>query len=482
MAKIFIVDEGVGAEFIAAIQSYYSRDPGSAYQHVQKALKEDPKEFLRKFYKKGYAHKSIAQNATITIFIEGVSILFPKALQDSPWYNGQEASTRYINFKEQGFANPLETTEAQYCLSDIVQLAKENVLESLLEWLNVNASIQITLDEHSNEAVEEIKNDWMNFYSDHFQAVSNMLVEQIPRKEDQKESQYKTAIYSRTCDILRAFLPAGMKTLLSWHTTLDHANDILKVMKYHPATEIQAVFRSILKALVQKYPETFIEETSDELEAHYALLAEEVAYYEPEDWDIPPKEVRFDLNKFDRKKLERFKKILQTRPKYGLAHRILGRAGLINIKYLQDYGSVRDTLRHRLGINQVPLLTTKYGFEEWYLDQLPSGLREKAIILIECQEKKIAALGEKLSRHDLQYVIPLGYRAPLEHDWPFNQLIYVPELRTGPTVHPTVQRPQRAIANYVREEFGDILGEAYYPSAGDGSFSYRRGEQTMLKD
>jgi len=62
--------------------------------------------FMSKFYV-GYGHKSIGDCGSITLFIEGVSMLGAKAIQDTKLYNGQEASTRYIDFSKQPILNPL---------------------------------------------------------------------------------------------------------------------------------------------------------------------------------------------------------------------------------------------------------------------------------------------------------------------------------------------------------------------------------------
>jgi thymidylate synthase ThyX len=45
----------------------------------------------------GYGHASIADCGSTTIFIEGISILADKAIQDWQLYSGQETSTRYID-------------------------------------------------------------------------------------------------------------------------------------------------------------------------------------------------------------------------------------------------------------------------------------------------------------------------------------------------------------------------------------------------
>jgi len=52
--------------------------------------------------------------------------------------------------------------------------------------------------------------------------------------------------------------------------------------------------------------------------------------------------------------------------------------GQCTFKFLLDFGSFRDLQRHRNGETLMPLLTTKFGFYQWYLDQLPEDLQIKA--------------------------------------------------------------------------------------------------------
>ena len=64
----------------------------------------------------GYGHKSIGDCGTITLFIEGISMLAAKAIQDWPLYSGQEASTRYVDFSTQAFIDPVATKDSQEIL------------------------------------------------------------------------------------------------------------------------------------------------------------------------------------------------------------------------------------------------------------------------------------------------------------------------------------------------------------------------------
>ncbi|MBP7885124.1 hypothetical protein KAZ93_03095 [Patescibacteria group bacterium] len=54
-------------------------------------------------------------------------MLGAKAIQDSKLYNGQEASTRYVDFSQQPMINPLGTTEG----NDILESQREFYLSLL---------------------------------------------------------------------------------------------------------------------------------------------------------------------------------------------------------------------------------------------------------------------------------------------------------------------------------------------------------------
>src|SRR5688500_9259492 len=105
--EIYVYDE-FDPESIAMMQALYSRSPKSVTDHVNKVREVGPGKFMAQFYV-GYGHKSIGDCGTTTLFFENVSLLAAKAIQDWPLYNGQEASTRYLDFSKQKVLNPLGT-------------------------------------------------------------------------------------------------------------------------------------------------------------------------------------------------------------------------------------------------------------------------------------------------------------------------------------------------------------------------------------
>ncbi|MCI5138224.1 MAG: hypothetical protein D3922_07370, partial [Candidatus Electrothrix sp. AR1] len=93
MMKIFINDE-FDPESSAMMQALYSRSSSSVENHIEQVRKTGSSNFMKSYYV-GYGHASIGDCGTTTLFIESVSILAAKAIQDNPLYSGQETSTRY---------------------------------------------------------------------------------------------------------------------------------------------------------------------------------------------------------------------------------------------------------------------------------------------------------------------------------------------------------------------------------------------------
>jgi thymidylate synthase ThyX len=108
--NIFLLNTSahIDAEAEAMLQALHSRSTGGLLEHLKVLEKRGAANFMSQFYV-GYGHKSIGDCGSMTIFVEGCSMLAAKAIQDSKLYNGQEASTRYIDFSKQAMVNPLHT-------------------------------------------------------------------------------------------------------------------------------------------------------------------------------------------------------------------------------------------------------------------------------------------------------------------------------------------------------------------------------------
>src|SRR5437763_1144731 len=102
--RISVHDE-FGPETAAMLQALYSRSSASVSTHIERVA-SGSSNFMESYYV-GYGHASIGDCGFTTIFVEDVSLLACKAIQDTPLFSGQETSTRYIDFSSQRIVDPV---------------------------------------------------------------------------------------------------------------------------------------------------------------------------------------------------------------------------------------------------------------------------------------------------------------------------------------------------------------------------------------
>lgn len=405
--KIFVYDE-FNPEDTAMMQALYSRSPASVTEHVEQVRRTGSGKFMEKFYV-GYGHASIADCGSTTIFIEGVSMLVAKAVQDWPLYSGQETSSRYIDMSRQAIIDPVDT------------LLSRTVLDS-----------------------------WMKFYTNSQTAVADHLREKYPRRPDEDKAVYERAIKARSFDILRGFLPAGVTTQLSWHTNLRQAWDRLALLRYWPLPEVREAARAIHDRLRAKYPSSFNHQLYDQQEQYWKFLGCKHTFYLEKKYlgDFHA------VTNIKRPPLLRYKDILAKRPpKTNLPH-FLSQLGNCTFDFLLDFGSFRDIHRHRNGVCRMPLLTTRFGFNDWYLDQLPITLAREARALI--REQKLAIAKFKTTPELAQYYIAMGFNVSCRVSYGLPATVYVVELRSGKMVHPTLRRVAHRMDRFLRRKFPEL--------------------------
>lgn len=390
MANIFIYDE-FNPEDAAMMQALYSRSPKSVTEHVEKVKASGSGKFMETFYV-GYGHASIADCGSTTIFIESVSILGDKAIQDWQLYSGQETSTRYIDMGKQAIIDPLAIPESK-----------------------------------------SILDNWMNFYISNQEKIQQHLRSKYPRQENEDEGVYLKAIKARGFDIMRGFLPAGITTQLSWHTNLRQAWDHLALLRYHPLPEVQEIAQNILSKLKEKYSHSFSHQLYETQEQYREETTKKYTYFAPE------KTSEFTVTStINPEELKKYQTAIDNRPLKTSLPNILGDLGTLTFKFPLDFGSFRDLQRHRSGLCRMPLLTTELGFNSWYLEQLPTDLRQAADKLIQEQTAAINSLDA--SPEIKQYYIALGFNVACHFTFPLPAAIYTTEMRSNRTVHPSLRK------------------------------------------
>ena len=433
--KIVIIDPGavLTAEATAMLQALHSRSTGGVDEHLKVLAEKGADKFMSTYYV-GYGHKSIGDCGSAVVFIEGVSMLAAKAIQDSKLYNGQEASTRYIDFAAQAFLNPLGST-----------------------------------------AGAEILGSWRTFY---LKAVTEMKVAlpaRYPIGDNEKEATYDKAIAARAFDICRGFLPAGASTNLAWSGTLRQFADRVQQLRHHPLPEVQDIANVLEDALIATYPNSFDKEKK-RYEATEAYIGKAMTNYYYHNPNTPDMELVRDG--IDKSAFIPYRDLLANRPAKTELPKWLGAYGEAAFAFTLDFGSFRDIQRHRAVTQRMPLLTADLGFNEWYLSQLTPTLRVEAEALISQQEASVTTLIDDVTLR--QYYLPMGYNISnyLSGDLP--ALAYLIEIRATSMVHPTLSAKAVQMARILTNNYGE-LGLVLHLDPDPGRFNVKRGEHDIVK-
>ncbi len=424
---IFVIDD-LPPEDLAMLQSLYSRDPRTVTVHLDAVKKAGPGKFMAQYYV-GYGHKSIGDCGTTSLFIEHVSMLAAKAIQQFPLYNGQEASTRYLDMSAQPLMNPLGTQEGA-----------------------------------------DIQNAWMALYKDTLEQLIPWLKEKHPLAEGQEAKVWEKAIKARAFDISRCLLPAGCTTYVAWHTNLRQAADQLKSLRHYPLAEVRSIADILTAKLKEKYPSSFSHKTYPDDEA-YVQAARDLMTYADEDISEFSGESRLDMAG-----LKKYASLLESRPAKSELPSELRKFGDIRFKFLLDFGSYRDLQRHRSMAHIMPLLTTQHGFHPWYLQEMPEEYRTELAGKIEALAIRVNALSA--TDADRQYYIAMGYRVACDLSCSLPSAVYIAELRSGQTVHSTLRVVAQAMGNWIRK---NVLGTVMHHDESPDAWSIKRGSHDITK-
>lgn len=414
----------------AMLQALHSRSTGGIKHHLKILKEKGAENFMEQFYV-GFGHKSIGDCGSATVFVEGISMLAAKAIQDWRLYSGQEASTRYVDFSKQLFLNPAKTKKG------------EKILEN---WREFYLKLQKPLQEH-------LKNKY-------------------PKQKGEKEGVYEKAIVARAFDTTRAWLPAGAITNVAWRMNFRQFADEMMMLRHHPLAEVRDIAEKTERALQKIYSSSFGHKRYPKTEKYNEILMKKNYYLE----NTKVKDFEMLFNKVDKNLLKKYKTILKQRPEKTELPNTISECGAVGYEFLLDFGSFRDLQRHRAVAQRMPLLTFQHKFNEWYLTELPSDLEKEARKFLREQIGKIKKL--KVDKFERQYYIPMGYQVPCRVVGDLKALVYLVELRSTRFVHPTLVKQMLKMIVSLKRLFtkdGLILHIDETP----GKFDVGRGEQDI---
>ena len=449
----------------AMLQALYSRSADSVLKHLERLKEVGSGKFMEQYYV-GYGHNSIADCGFITVYFEGISMLAAKAIEDSPLFNGQESSSRYIDWSEQPFFNP-------YTNSANEELAEE---------------AEILLDEIRK------------FYVGSIKPVKDHLMVNFPKDAEASEAVYARTINAKTFDIMRGFLPCGAVTNVAWTTSLRKAREHLDLLKMHPLAEVRSIASISYAKLTESYPSSFpITESDSSKEASEYKFSYFNFYAERPVQNDANYYIR-NVEKPDVYCMEGEPGMMEKRPPRTTFHKheITARLRRFDVFSEIDFGSFRDLQRHRGGYCSMPLVDNSLGFHQWYYDQLPDEVKANANDLMDSiskfmtltvpednplrteEEMMKARTDNYVAKLKNQYVLPMGTIVPVVLSYDLPQMAYVMELRTGQTVHPTLRKYFQDIFQDI-DKMGNAANSYLCPNMTPDEFGLKRGTQDIIK-
>jgi hypothetical protein len=161
--------------------------------------------------------------------------------------------------------------------------------------------------------------------------------------------------------------------------------------------------------------------------------------------------------------------LMRSRPKYTPLHRNFEELGSYIFAFLLDFGSYRDIQRHRNCILSMPMLTYA-KFHPWYFERYSLELQSKITVLLESIRTEYAVSAET------QYILPMGCVVECILISSLPQTVYLAELRSGTTVHPTLRPIAQSMGDVIIEGFPGI---SLHVNRDESEFNIKRGEQTI---
>lgn len=437
--KLGITDH-LDPEVQAMLIAMYSRSYAPIESRIPNSTEssEEHKKKLGKYYV-DWGHKAVGQLGYTTVWIEGVSQLAAKAIENHPLFNGQESSTRYMDFSNQVFIS--ENTG--------ISLWQETFRKFYINTLPL--------------VVDKIKEEFP--FENNFKP---LLI--VDNDYNKNKTKWENTVKARAFDICRGLLPAGITTNVGFLGTFDTINDHFGEMLYHPSIEMRDIAKTVLTQLKEKYKYGAF--SIEKLISNFSYVSDDF-FYDNEKVDL------FDVIDFEYFPTDNIsdsvKKLLAERNKFDKLPSF--QSNKINLKFkgLLDFGSYRDLHRHRNGKISMNMLTTEYGFENFYSDNLPEQVKVNLKVLLNNFENWYNS--SDLDPVIKQYAVPMGYRVPTTYTADINQIIYIIELRSGKTVHQTLRK---FIHKWVRAIENNFQYDVkLYPDMDIDNFTLKRGEQTL---
>lgn len=402
----------------AMIQAMYSRSPAPVRVHLEKMRKVGSGNFMNQYYI-GYGHESIGELGEVSIFLEGVSMAAAKAIQDNELYRGQECSTRYIDFSNQPFYCPEEpTTEGmahrkRHSFMEGWRKLYLKALPLVEDWVRKNYPIDFVLPEDKWHLV----------------------------------SMYDKTVKAITFDTCRGLLPIGATTSVAWSGDLRTIATHCQQLMLHPLAEAKNLAIQLYAKLRDKYPNSF----DGQFDIQDFVFVQNCVntYHTRDQYNFSPRieiTYRYDDDSWTKTDPRFFNRAnIKFMPKE------LRYAAQFSIQDEIDFASYRDLQRHRHGYMAAAI--PHHGGapnHQWYVDRFFKADKELGDEILSYDLKVMKYVNDgNIAYPDHQYMMPMMKLVHTDVHWNLHQTIYVHNLRSNVSVHPTLRANVKRSADII---------------------------------
>ncbi len=434
-----------------------------------------------------YGDDSIAQMAGAHLFLENVSQIATKTLEDFRiGFAPLEKSTRYVAFNTKIGGN-------WQCFID-PDLAKSSYGAEYKRLVNLLFSC----------------------YSDSLEPLCKILRKKFVQDKDQSDRAYRETINAKAYDVLRAYLPAGTLTNVGFFGVGQAFEYVITKCLASPLWEIRELGHAAQKELMQVIPsmvdrpttprgkiyQKYVFKTEKALEQMSEKYLGKVKAEEPKEvelveWDEDAENriVASLLYKYSRLShsqiKEEVRKLSSAQKSIIIKKAVSGRGvrqhrlvrAFENTYYkfdiIANFGAYRDLHRHRMLTQERQRLTTELGFD--VPPDLVAAKLDKKYVEAATKINKFYRKIAKKFPNQAQYVVMMGNKIRWYQWENLRELAWESELRTGPQGHPDYRRVEHLKVEEVKKVHPNLISVLKFVDFKSYDLARRESEKRIDK-
>ena len=408
----------------------------------------------------GYGDDSVAELAFSHVALENVSIIASKFLEDARiGISPLEKSTRYVYFDKKQNGKYLYYEEP-------------TIMSSAYE-----------------KEYSDLMNHLFDLYSSLIKDMKDYMKEKFPKPENISDRAYNSTIRAKTCDVLRALLPASTLTNLGLagngrsfeYLIIKLRASGLKELEniaFSMHKELSKIIPSFLKRAYSKhgdmwkeylenYSTTIIKHTPKLEKITSTPLVKLISLYGEEDMVIAA--LFYEYTNIDYNTLLDYVKKMSLSEKKELVselfslrknrrHKPSRAFELINLTFEVNinFGAYRDLQRHRILLQMRQPLSTYMGFDT-PKEIKEAGFEKEYVDAMHRADELYRKISQRYKK-EAQYVVPLAYKVRWLVSMNLREAFHLCELRSSPQGHNDYREVAIQMSNIIKQVL-PVLGK-----------------------